>query len=188
MSGTRIAYQGEPGAYSELAARRFAGPGATLLPCPGFDEVFAALTDGSARRAVVPYVNSLAGPVEVSCALLARQPVRVLDETVLDIRHALIALPGVTLESLRYVSSHPVALRQCDRFLREHAHLAVVPMHDTAGAVACITAHKRRDWAAIAGAHAAELYGAEVLREGVQDSDENRTSFLLVEAKAGVSR
>ena len=183
MSGRRIAYQGEPGAYSELAARRFAGAGAALLPCPDFADVFAALAQGDAGMAAVPYVNSLAGPVEPSCALLAREPVRVLDETVLDIRHALIALPGVTLAELRYVSSHPVALRQCRRFLREHPQLTAVPVHDTAGAVARIAVQGRRDWAAIAGAHAAGLYGGAVLQEEVQDSGENRTSFLLIEAQ-----
>lgn len=182
---SRVAYQGEPGAFSEAAATRLAGPGAALLPCRRFADVFAALASRSAGYAVLPYVNSLAGPVEASCALLAREPVRVLNETVLAISHALIALPGVGWNELRYVSSHPVALQQCRRFLRRHPRLQVVPMEDTAGAVAHIAAQGRRDRAAIASVRAAELYGASVLEPDVQDSRENRTSFLLIEPARG---
>lgn len=181
MSAGVIAYQGEPGAFSEVAATRLARSAATLLPCRRFEDVFAALAVGRAELAVVPYVNSLAGPVEASCSLLAREPVRVLDETVLDISHAFIALPGVAWEELRCVSSHPVALKQCRRFLGRHPRLQVVPMEDTAGAVAHIAAHGRRDRAAIASERAAELYGAAVLEQDVQDSRDNRTSFLLIE-------
>lgn len=181
MNGGVIAYQGEPGAFSEMAATRLAGPAAPLLPCQRFEDVFMALAVGRAERAVVPYVNSLAGPVGASCSLLAREPVRVLDETVLTISHALIALPGVGWDELRYVSSHPVALKQCRRFLRRHPRLQAVPMEDTAGAVAHIAAYARRDCAAIASERAAQLYGAAVLEKDVQDSRDNRTSFLLLE-------
>jgi prephenate dehydratase len=182
MSKTVVAYQGEPGAYSEVAATRLTAAGAALLPCRRFDDVFAALAAGRAQFAVLPYVNSLAGPVQASCSLLAREPVRVLDETVLPIAHALIALPGVARGELRYVSSHPVALKQCRRFLRRHPRLQVLPVNDTAGAVAQLAAHGRRDSAAIASERAAELYGAVVLEKEVQDSRENRTSFLLITA------
>lgn len=179
----RVAYQGEPGAFSELAARRYAVAEA-LLPCRRFEDVFAALATGAAHRALVPYVNSIAGPVTASCALLAREPVRVVDEVVLPISQALLALPGVALPELRYVLSHPVALRQCRRFLRQHPWLEAVEVDDTAGAISAIRAEGKRDSAALASAHAAELYGAEILANAVQDSSDNRTTFLLIEAAA----
>lgn len=177
-----IAYQGEPGAFSEAAAMILAGPAAGLLPCRSFADVFSALSDGSAAFAVVPYVNSLAGPVQVSCGLLAREPVQVLDELVLEVSHALIALPGITRGELGYVSSHPVALRQCAGFLRRNPGLRAIPAHDTAGAVAELVRSPRPGHAAIASENAARLYGAAVLERDIQDSKQNRTSFLLLRA------
>ncbi len=155
--------------------------GASYLAYRRFEDVFDALAQGTADKAVVPYVNSLAGPVTMSCALLARRPVRVLDEVMLRISHALIALPGTATSELRYVLSHPVALRQCRQFFRQHPHLVMVAMDDTAGSVAYITARGKRHSAAIAGGHCAALYGAQVLVDAIEDSPENYTQFLLIE-------
>lgn len=188
MTVSVVAYQGEPGAYSELAAQRFAIGGAAYLPCRRFDEVFDALARGTAQRAVVPYVNSLAGPVTMSCALLARWPVRVLDETRLRISHALLASPAATLDGLRYALSHPVALRQCLRFFRQYPWIKPMPMEDTAGAVAHVLAHGTKRTAAIAGKHCAEIYGADILLEAIEDSPENYTQFLLIEPHRIASR
>lgn len=180
MNTATIAYQGEPGAFGELAARRLGGASVVPLACRTFESVFDALVLGRARYAAIPYVNTLSGPVVTCCRLLAREPVRVLDSVALPIALALIAPASVALPCVRQVLSHPVALRQCRRLFARHPDWAAVEAVDTAGAVASIVTSTKGDRAAIASAWCAALYGARVLLENVQDSNENYTHFLLI--------
>ncbi|MGH8160957.1 MAG: prephenate dehydratase domain-containing protein [Gammaproteobacteria bacterium] len=180
MSGPRVAYQGMPGAFGELAAIRFCGDETIPLPCRRFADVFSALSSRHADYAAVPCVNSLAGPVRESCRLLAREPIRVLDETGLPVSFALIGPPGVGLSRVRYVLSHPVALRQCTGLFRRYPDWRELEAFDTAGAVAEVVASGRNDCAAIAHARSAELYGAKRLLDNVQDGSENVTIFVLI--------
>jgi prephenate dehydratase len=180
----RIAYQGAPGAFSEEAAFAFAGAGAALLPCATFADVFAALADGRAGRAAVPIENTLAGTVRDVALGLATREVQIEAETRIRVSHALVAPPGVTLEQLRRVRSHPVALQQCERFFREHPLIEPVAAFDTAGAVAEVVRGARGDEAALAAERAAAIHGGVVLARALEDDPANWTRFLLL-ARAG---
>jgi prephenate dehydratase len=174
------AYQGRPGAYSESAARALLGGDAALLPCDTLEEAFAALVEGRVRHAVVPVENTLAGTVSKTYDLLLDKPVTVVGEHVQHIDHVLIGRPGASIERLRRVMSHPVALAQCERFFRDHPGIAAVSVFDTAGAVPLATEDQQGETAALASRDAARLYGGVVLREHLQDHPENFTRFVLV--------
>jgi prephenate dehydratase len=182
------AYQGAPGAFSEDAAAALVGAGSMLLPYRTLRDVFDALISGAVTRAVVPLENSLAGPVPGCADLIAQHGVRILGERVHPIRQTLIAGRGVTLSDIRRVRSHPMAIAQCTRFFAAHPDLAAEPTFDTAGAVDEIVRHGWTDAAAIANRRAAEVYGAAVLIDDVQDEDTNVTRFALVEAPSLGSR
>ena len=175
-----IAYQGAPGAFSEEAARAFAGDNAPLLPCASFADVFDALAGGLADRAAVPIENTLAGTVRDVATGLAARDVRIEAETRVRVSHALVAPPGVTLARLRRVRSHPVALQQCERFFREHPEIEPVAAFDTAGAVAEVVRAARGDEAALAAERAAWLHGGVVLARALEDDPANWTRFLLL--------
>lgn len=175
-----VAYQGEPGAYSEQAVRRLF-PGSVATGKPAFEDVFEALATGAVNRAVVPVENTLFGSVHIVYDLLRAHAVRIVAETELRIRHCLLALPGATLEALREVRSHPQALGQCAAFLRGHLpHAQAVPAHDTAGAARIVRDEGRREVAAIAAHHAAAVYGLDVLAEGIETNEQNFTRFLAL--------
>lgn len=174
------AYQGERGAFSEAAARRMFGHNVMAIPYRTFEEIFDAVSTAETDCAVVPIENSLAGSVHKNYDLLMEHNLTIIGETNLRIIHNLIALPGATLTDVRRVYSHPVALAQCERFLRANPQIEVVPSHDTAGSVRLIFENGRREEAAIAGNDAATVYGAEILAEGIEDNSENFTRFLLL--------
>lgn len=175
-----VAYQGAPGAFSEDAAHALTGAGTTMLPCPTLETVFAALTLGRAASAIVPVENNIAGAVPGVAALMNRFGVRVTGEVTMRIAHALIGLPGASIDRLTRVSSHPVALAQCGRFLRRHPHVAPLAAFDTAGAVADLVRCGNPADAAIASARAAVLWGAVVLENEIQDRADNLTRFVQV--------
>jgi prephenate dehydratase len=175
-----VAFQGEPGAFSEDAARQLLGTGARTLPCRAFEQVFEAVIQGRASHAVVPIENSLAGSVHKNYDLLLEHDLTIVGETKLRIVHNLIALEGVRLEDVKRVYSHPVALAQCERFIRSHPEFEASAVYDTAGSVKMIVEGGRRDEAGIAGASAAATYGARILVEGIEDNAENFTRFLLL--------
>ncbi len=179
----RIAIQGEPGSFSHDAALKLADQ-ATIVPCTLSAEVFAALTDGKVEAAVIPIENSLAGSVSEHFDLLLAHDVKVERETLLRIRHNLIAIPGVTTDQIDRVFSHPVALAQCRRFLAEHPAMKALAFYDTAGSVKQLVELRDRHAAAIASEAAAEYYGAEILQAGIEDNPENFTRFFLVRRTA----
>lgn len=176
----RVAYQGEPGAYSDAATTAlFGDPGVETMPCATFVEVFDALESGTAGAAVLPVENSYAGDVGEVYDLLRRGAAEILMELELPIRHCLLALPGVTLDEVRVVRSHPQALGQCREFLRRHA-LRAEPAHDTAGAARRLAGEASRQAAVIASDRAAQRYGLAVLARDIQDADDNVTRFQVL--------
>lgn len=179
----KIAIQGEPGSFSHEAALKLL-PGAEILPCALSAEVFAALASGAADGAVIPIENSLAGSVSEHFDLLLTHDVRAERETSLRIRHNLIVVPGVGMEAIERVYSHPVALAQCRRFLAEHAGMKALAFYDTAGSVKQIMETGDRRAAAIASEAAAQYYGAQILQAEVEDNPENFTRFFLVRRSA----
>jgi prephenate dehydratase len=179
-----VAFQGERGAFSEEAARKLLGTSIDVHPCETFDDAFASIASGEASCAVVPIENSLAGSVLRNYELLANADFTIAGEVFLPIRLNLIAKRGTKLDDVRLVSSHPVALAQCHRFIAEH-HLEAKAAYDTAGSVKQLMESGAADEAAIAGAAAAEIYGAEILAKDIEDHRENYTRFLLVVSRGG---
>lgn len=181
----RVAFQGEPGAYSEQAAYGYFGQVETL-PCESFEAVFAAVTSGETESGLIPIENSLAGSIHQNYDLLLRHDLHIVGEYFLRVRHCLIALPGVAKSEIRKVISHPQALGQCAAYLRELG-VKTEPVYDTAGSVKMLKASGERTTAAIASKRAAEIYEMGVLEEGIEDNLENYTRFLAIAPQPVVS-
>ena len=174
------AYQGVRGANSEDAALDLLTSTAKLLPRDTFEDVFKAVVVGGAKYGVVPIENTLFGSIHACYDLLFEHDVKIVGETVRHILFALIAPPGVGLEQVEKVLSHPAALGQCGKFFRQHPHIQPVSVYDTAGAVELVMRQGLTDAAAIATKRAAEVYGGVVLADSIQDHAENYTRFLLI--------
>lgn len=181
--GADAAYQGARGAFSEEAARALLGPTARLLPCRTLVDLFDALAEGHVHMAVVPVRNSIVGAVPQAAELMAQHQVRVLSEHIQPIHQMLIGPPGATVETIRTVWSHPVALAQCTRWFARHPHASPSPAFDTAGAVADVLQRGDITEAAIASRRAADVYGGVVLAECIQDRADNVTRFVLVTSR-----
>jgi prephenate dehydratase len=205
----RVAYQGEPGAYGEMAiAQQWRGV-ATALGAPTFMEALAQVGRGRADFAVIPVFNSTIGEIKDTTILLAHHQSRLerVSELVVPVVHCLLGLPGTTLNTVRYVGSHPTALAQCRRLFGPPRSIQPCVAHDTAGAARELstlgirTRHPRTGvapWfepyhpadptmlAVIAGASVATLYGLTVIAEGIQDNPQNATKFVVVKAQDGV--
>jgi prephenate dehydratase len=177
----QIAIQGELGSFShEAALRMHAGVSTTIVPCTLSAEVFRLILEGQVDGAVIPIENSLAGPVVEHYDLLLDQDVAIEREFLLRIRHNLIAMPGASLDGLKQVSSHPVALAQCRRFFDQHPNIKAVPYYDTAGSVKQVLEVGDPTAGAIASRQAAEHYGGEILAAGIEDNQANFTRFFLI--------
>jgi prephenate dehydratase len=175
----RIAYQGEPGAYSEAAALQFA-PGADVLPRPSFEEVFAAVSSGHATHGILPMENSIGGSIHRNYDLLVEHELPIVGEIELRVDHCLLAQKGTSIEDVRVVYSHPQALAQCEEALQRMTGVEIVAVYDTAGAAKLVRDGGRRDAAAVASRRAAEVFGLEVLRESIQDFADNITRFCVI--------
>ncbi len=179
----RVTYQGVEGSYSHLAAqRRYGGrPGGALLT--GFDSFRAAadaVLHGAADLALLPIENTTAGSINDVYDLLADGRLHITGEVVSAIEHCLLALPGVTLDELRVVISHPQALAQCQAFFAKHPHLVARPELDTAGSARRVAQSGDRTLGAIASAAAAKTYGLAIVEQGVQTSQGNATRFVEI--------
>lgn len=179
MSGP-IAFQGERGAFSEVAARKLAGAKVPVLPCTRFEEMFRALADGRAVGVAVPIENTLAGSVHENYDHLLNFNFPIVAETSVRIVHDLMAPKGVPFSRIRRVFSHPVALNQCLDFFAANPQLERVPFYDTAGSVKMLMEEKLTDAAAIASEVAAEIYGARILRRSIESDSRNFTRFFLL--------
>lgn len=175
----RIAFQGAPGAYSEVAAQR-AWPGAETVSCEQFEDVFAAVAAGRTSHGLLPIENSTGGSIHRNYDLLLEHELPIVAETELQVVHSLVALPGASLQDIRRVCSHPQALAQCESFLRGLPGVEIVATYDTAGSARAIRDQKLTDTAAVASARAAEIFGLSILQSGIQDYRDNITRFLLI--------
>jgi len=175
----KIAIQGEPGSFSHEAAMKLAAD-AVIVPFSLSAEAFAAVAKGTVEAAVIPIENSLAGSVSEHFDLLLTHDVKVERETLLRIRHNLIAISGVSVGEIDRVFSHPVALAQCRRYLAEHSRMEAFAFYDTAGSVKQLVELRDRHAAAIASEAAAHYYGAQILAADIEDNPENFTRFFLV--------
>ncbi len=178
----KIAFQGEPGAYSEQAVFNYFGDVETG-PSESFDMVFDSVVSGECAYGLIPIENSLAGSIHQNYDLLLRHDLHIVGEYLLRVQHCLIVLPGVKKEEIRKAISHPQALGQCAAYLRG---LVIKPesVYDTAGSVKMLKESGAHDTAAIASRRAAEIYGMQILEEGIEDNPENYTRFLAIAKEA----
>ena len=162
----RVAFQGEPGAFSEeTSLAYFKNP--TTVPCEAFDDVFEAVASGRCDTGVIPIENSLAGSIHQNYDLLLRHDLHIVGEYLLRVRHCLIAIPGVSKSEIKRAISHPQALGQCAEYLRSHG-IRPEPVYDTAGSVKLVKDLGAMDAAAIGSRRAAEIYQMQVLEEGIE--------------------
>jgi len=174
----RVAFQGEPGAYSEQAVFDYYGDVETK-PSVSFDAVFDSVASSDCDAGLIPIENSLAGSIHQNYDLLLRHDLHVTGEYLLRVRHCLIAMPGATLPDIKRAISHQQALGQCAGYLKSRG-IQPEPVYDTAGSVKMVKESGARDTAAIASRRAAELYGMHILEEGIEDNPENYTRFLAI--------
>jgi len=180
----KVAFQGEPGAFSEEAIWRYwerwgEREDPHPLACATVEDVFRAVQEGRADLGVVPVENSYAGSINETSDLLRGFALYVRGEVILPVSHCLLALPGQRLEEIRRVYSHPQALAQCSNFLRRHG-LEAVAAADTAGSARHIRERGLRGAGAIASSRAASIYGLDVLARGIEDRPDNQTRFFVI--------
>jgi prephenate dehydratase len=175
-----VAFQGELGAFSHLAALRLLGKACRPVPCTSFKEVFEALRSDKVTHAVIPIENTLHGSIleNYDHLLSYRFPIR--GETNIRISHHLIGMPGVRLRDIRRAFSHPVALNQCLRFFESNSNIEPVSFYDTAGSVKMLREESLPGAAAIASQAAAEIYGGRILKRNIEDDRRNYTRFFLL--------
>ncbi|MGH7120052.1 MAG: prephenate dehydratase [Acetobacteraceae bacterium] len=174
----RIAFQGRPGAYSDLACRT-AYPGFATVPCETFEAAIEAVRDGAATLAMLPCENSLAGRVPDIHRLLPQSGLFVVGEHFQRVEHCLLGPPGARLADVRRIHSHAVALGQVRSLVKELAATQVVEV-DTAGAAGLVAEWGRFEDAAVASALAAGIYGLSILRRNVEDAAHNTTRFYVM--------
>jgi prephenate dehydratase/chorismate mutase/prephenate dehydratase len=171
-------FQGEHGAYSEVAARS-AGKGWVPIPCQEFVDVFEGVARGQLDYGVVPVENSLEGAVTAVNDLLVETDLRIVGEINVPVHHCLLALPEVDYRDIKVVYSHPQALAQCRGFIARN-RLEPRPYYDTAGAAMMLANERPKAAAAIASRLCAEIYDLEVLKENIEDHESNNTRFVVL--------
>jgi prephenate dehydratase len=176
----KVAFQGEAGAFSEEAALDYFGADVETLACRDFRAVGDAVASGVAALGLLPVENSLAGSVVGSYDVLADLDLAVVGEVTKPIRMCVMCLPGGSLQTIKRVVSHPVALAQCTRFLEQHPSIDAVAFYDTAGAAKHVASAGDTTLAAIAAKGAAARYGLTLLAEDIQDRADNQTRFFAV--------
>jgi prephenate dehydratase len=178
----RVAFQGERGAYSEEAIRQHFGSEVEFVPCRRFEEIFQAVESGAAEYGMQPVENSTAGSINQAYDLLLEHDLRIGGEVILRVRHALLALPDVTMEDVKRVRSHPQALAQCQRYLNGHGWI-VESAYDTAGSAKDLSASGESDVGVIASRLAGEVYGLQELDYPIEDVAHNYTRFFVIAAE-----
>lgn len=179
------AFQGEPGAYSELAARKFLHASVRPVPRQTFDDVFRTVKAGQAKLGVVPIENSIAGSIHKNYDRLLKYGLPIVGEYHLRICHCLVGIPATSRRKIRVVASHPQALDQCAGFLsRLNGGVAEIASEDTAASASAVAKGADPTVAAIASREAARQYGLKVLATDIEDDPENYTRFLFVARRA----
>jgi prephenate dehydratase len=182
----KIAFQGEPGAYSHEACRQ-ARPGLVALPCATFEDAIDAVRRGEAELAALPVENSTYGRVADMHALLPGSGLHIIDEAFVRIHICLLGTPGARLEDVHTAMSHPVLLGQCREFLRAHGIRSTVGT-DTAGSAKIIADRGDKTIGALASEISAEIYGLDVLARQIEDQSTNTTRFIIMAREPDLAR
>jgi len=176
----KVSFQGELGAFSELATYEYCGSDVKVVPCPSFSDVFSTVSEGSVDHGVIPIENSLAGSIHENYDLLLEHDLTITGEIKLRIAHNLIVNPGTKLSDVRRIYTHPQALSQCKNFLSSLKNIELISVYDTAGAARKIRENGLRENAAIASRQAALDYGLEIIETGIESNHMNFTRFLIL--------
>jgi len=177
------AFQGEVGAYSEIACKKYFGCDVETVPCFNFEDTFTNLKNGKAEYAVLPIENSLYGSVYETYDLLIKYNYPIIGELYLQINHNLIAKKNLKLSDIKKIYSHPQALGQCSHFLKSLKNIQILPAYDTAGAAKIASEEEDKKTAAIASSEAASLYKLKIIKRSIQNNAENYTRFIVVSKK-----
>lgn len=177
---TRVAYQGEPGAYSEAAATEHFGNAVIPVARDSFEAVFESVSEGKCDLGFIPIENSVNGSIHRNYDLLLQNKLYIISEYQLRIQHCLIAHPEASLHDIQLVISHPQGLGQCRKTLPTLVNAKTEAVYDTAGAVKMVAEGDDFHVAAIASRRAAEIYGMKILAENIEDDPSNFTRFLTI--------
>jgi prephenate dehydratase len=177
----RVTIQGVAGCYHDAAARAyFNDEEITTIPCDSFTELFQRMGCDASLLGIVAIENTIAGSILPNHELLRQSNMQIVGEHKMHISHVLAALPGQSIDELSEVNSHPMALMQCEQFLRQHPNLKMIEKFDTAGSAQEIAEHKLMGHAAVCGEYAANLYGLNILEHGIETNKRNFTRFLII--------
>lgn len=177
----RVTIQGVAGCYHDAAARGyFAGEEIATIPCDSFPEMFEMLENDASLIGTMAIENTIAGSLLQNHELLRKSNLEIVGEYKMRISHVLAALPGQTLDELKEVNSHPIALMQCEQFLRRHPNLKMIEKFDTAGSAREIAEEHLTGHGAVCGEFAANLYGLNILERGIETNKRNFTRFLIL--------
>jgi len=179
----RVSFQGEKGSFSEDAVLKFFSQ-ADPIPFRHISSAFETVLQGETDYGVVPVENSQAGSINETYDLLLEYDLNIVGEVYLRVEHCLLALPGEAIKDIKKIYSHPQALAQCEEFLRS-LNVELIPTYDTAGSAKLLKEEQLRGSAAIAGKRVAQIYGMEILAEGIETNPKNFTRFFVIsKAKA----
>ena len=177
----RVAFQGEPGAFSENALLRYFPDSVQSLPLQEFRDVFESVLTGKSAYGIIPIENTLTGSIHQNYDLLLQYPdIRIVGEKTIRIIHNLIGLPDAQLKDIRRIYSHPQGLSQCSRFLDSYPQWEKIPFYDTAGSIAFIAKEGKKENAGIASSEAARVHKMKVLKEGIETDSRNYTRFVII--------
>jgi prephenate dehydratase len=177
----KVAFQGEPGAFSENALLRYFPDSVQSLPLQEFRDVFESVLTGRSHYGIIPIENTLTGSIHQNYDLLLQYPdIRIVGEKTIRIIHNLIGIPGARLQDIRRVYSHPQGLSQCSRFLDSYPKWEKIPFYDTAGSIAFVAEQGKKENAGIASADAARVHKMKVLKEGIETDSQNYTRFVII--------
>ncbi len=188
FDSARVVYQGVPGAYSQIAMRQFFGDEVDGYAVDSWRDAMEQLKLGKADYAVLPIENSTKGIIAENHDLLASYDYFIVGEQIIEVNHCLLGVPGATIDDINQVYSHPQAIFQCNDFLVEHSYMRTEALENTAKAAKLVKEEGKKNQAAIASIINAELYGLEVLAEGIQDRKDNKTRFVIVSPQKKYSK
>lgn len=176
-----VGIQGVAGCFHDAAARAyFADRTVRPVEYESFTDMFESLGEHPGRLGIVAIENTIAGALLANHELLRKSPLTIIGEHKMRISHVLCALPGETLDSINEVNSHPMALMQCEEYLRRHPQMKIIEKFDTAGSAREISQEQLRGHAAVCGEFAANLYGLDILERGIETNKRNFTRFLIL--------
>lgn len=185
----KVAIQGEKGSFHEVAARQyFYNENIDIVPCTTFDSTLSTVNEGKADLAMMAIENARSGSILYNYNLIRESGLKMLGEHNLRIRQNLMALPGQTINDIKQIRSHPIALSQCMTFLNQYPGITLVEADDTAASARIISEHKLKKIAAIASSATADIYGLEILASGIETYKKNYTRFLVIGSEEKVNR